>query len=78
VGLIGCEGLSPSLTKYWQMNINFVQANHGSGESGGGEVEEIPQGLNRLRKKTRTWLEWRKSTPQGLKPALNLCALCRG
>jgi hypothetical protein len=27
------------------MNINLVQANHGFGESGGREVEEIPQGL---------------------------------
>ena len=28
-----------------QMNINLVQANHGFGENGGGDVEEVPQGL---------------------------------
>ena len=27
------------------MNINLVQANHGFGENGGGDVEEVPQGL---------------------------------
>jgi hypothetical protein len=27
------------------MNINLAQANHSFGESGAGDVEEIPQGL---------------------------------
>jgi len=37
--------LSCELIKKPEMNINLVQANHGFGESGGGDVEEVPQGL---------------------------------
>jgi hypothetical protein len=50
------------------MNINLVQANLGYGKSGGGNVEESPQGLKRLRKNSEFGVKREKSIPQGLKP----------
>jgi hypothetical protein len=41
-------------------------------------MEDIPQGLNWLRKKALNQGKIPKSIPQGLKPTLILLAFCRG